>query len=71
MDVCDRAGFFQKNPHEAKMTQNGQNWPLKRVFSGFKESKVISFFWKWCKKKIPMVKILYMAFGEKRIYRGK
>ena len=32
--VCDRARFFRKNPHRAKMTKNGQKWSL--VFSGIR-----------------------------------
>ena len=29
--MCDRAGFFGKNPHRAKMTENGQKWPKNMV----------------------------------------
>ena len=35
--MCDRAGFFGKNPHRAKMTKNGQEWPKNRVFGLFKK----------------------------------
>ena len=33
--VCDRAGFFGKNPHRAKMAKNGQKWPKNMVFGLF------------------------------------
>ena len=32
--MCDRAGFFGKNPHRAKMTKNGQKWSMSLVLSG-------------------------------------
>ena len=35
--MCDRAGFFGKNPHLAKMTKNGQKWPKNMVFGLFKK----------------------------------
>ena len=35
--MCDRAGFFGKNPHQAKMTKNGQKWPKNMVFGLFKK----------------------------------
>ena len=35
--MCDRAGFFGKNPHWAKMTKNGQKWPKNMVFGLFKK----------------------------------
>ena len=35
--MCDRAGFFGKNPHRAKMTKNGQKWPKNMVFGLFKK----------------------------------
>ena len=35
--VCDRAGFFGKNPHQAKMTKNGQKWSKNMVFGLFKK----------------------------------
>ena len=35
--TCNRAGFFGKNPHWAKMTKNGQKWPKNRVFGLFKK----------------------------------
>ena len=35
--VCDRAGFFGKNPRRAKMTKNGQKWPENRLFGLFKK----------------------------------
>ena len=35
--MCDRAGFFEKNPHRAKMTKNGQKWPKNRVLGLFKK----------------------------------
>ena len=37
--MCDRAGFFRKNPHRAKMTKNGQKWPQDRVFGLLKKIK--------------------------------
>ena len=37
MVVSDRAGFFGKNPHQAKMTKNGQKWSKNRVFGLFKK----------------------------------
>ena len=35
--MCDRAGFFRKNSHQAKMTKNGQKWPKNMVFWLFKK----------------------------------
>ena len=35
--MCDRARFFGKNPHWAKMTKNGQKWPKNMVFGLFKK----------------------------------
>ena len=35
--VSDRAGFFGKNSHRAKMTKNGQKWPKNMVFRLFKK----------------------------------
>ena len=35
--MCNRAGFFGKNPHWAKMTKNGQKCPKNRVFGLFKK----------------------------------
>ena len=35
--MCDRANFFGKNTHLAKMTKNGQKWPKNRVFGLFKK----------------------------------
>ena len=35
--MCDRAGFFGKNPHQAKTTKNGQKWSKNRVFGLFKK----------------------------------
>ena len=35
--MSDRAGFFGKNPHRAKMTKNGQKWPKNMVFGLFKK----------------------------------
>ena len=35
--MCDRAGFFGKNPHWAKMTKNGQKWPKNMVFGLFRK----------------------------------
>ena len=35
--MCDRAGFFGKNPHRAKMTQNGQKWTKNMVPGLFKK----------------------------------
>ena len=35
--MCDRAEFFGKNPHRAKITKNGQKWPQNRVFGLFKK----------------------------------
>ena len=40
--VCDRVGFFWKNPHHAKMTKNGQKSPQNKVFGLFK--KIMSLF---------------------------
>ena len=40
--MCDRARFFGKNPHRAKMTKNGQKWPKDRVFGRYKE--IMSLF---------------------------
>ena len=37
--VCDRAGFFGKNPHQPKMTKNGQKLPQNMVFGHFKKIK--------------------------------
>ena len=28
--MCDRAGFFGKNPYHTKMTENGQKWHILR-----------------------------------------
>ena len=28
--MCDRAGFFRKNPHGTKITKNGHKWPKKQ-----------------------------------------
>ena len=30
--LCVTAGFFGKNPHQAKMTKNDQQWPKRMVF---------------------------------------
>ena len=35
--MCDRAEFFGKNPHRAKIAKNGQKWPQNRVFGLFKK----------------------------------
>ena len=35
--TCDRARFFGKNPHWAKITKNDQKWPKNRVFGLFKK----------------------------------
>ena len=35
--MCDKAGFLGKNPHQAKMTQNGQRWPKNTVFGLLKK----------------------------------
>ena len=35
--MCDKAGFLGKNPHQAKMTKNGQRWPKNRVFGLLKK----------------------------------
>ena len=35
--MFDRAGFFGKNPHQAKMTKNGQKWSKNMVFGLFKK----------------------------------
>ena len=35
--VRDRAGFFEKNPHRAKRTKNGQKWLKNMVFGIFKK----------------------------------
>ena len=35
--MCDRAGFFGKNLHRAKMTKNGQKWSKNMVFGLFKK----------------------------------
>ena len=35
--MCDRAGPFGKNPHQAQMTKNGQKWPKIMVFGLFKK----------------------------------
>ena len=48
MVVCDRAGFFGKNPHQAKMTKNGQKMVEKQGFWTFKENYVISSVWNLC-----------------------
>ena len=37
--MCE-AGFFEKNPYQAKMTKNGQKWPKNRIFGLFK--KIVS-----------------------------
>ena len=37
--MCDRTRFFGKNPHQAKMTRNGQKWP---------ENMVLDFLRKLC-----------------------
>ena len=34
--MCE-AGFFEKNPYQAKMTKNGQKWPKNRIFGLFKK----------------------------------
>ena len=39
--LCDRAGFFWKNPDRAKMTKNAQKWPKNRVFELFKKIMVL------------------------------
>ena len=36
--VFNRAGFFGKNSHQAKMTKNGQKWP-NMIFGCFKKTK--------------------------------
>ena len=41
--MCDRAGFFGKNPHRAKVTKN--------YFWTFKENHAFSFVWNLCKMK--------------------
>ena len=35
--MFDIARFFGKNPHQAKMTKNGQKWPKNMVFGLFKK----------------------------------
>ena len=35
--MCDGARFFGKNPHWAKMTENGQKWPKNMVFGLFRK----------------------------------
>ena len=35
--MCNRARFFGKNPHQAKMTKNGQKCTRNRVFGLFKK----------------------------------
>ena len=35
--MCDRAEFFGKNPHCAKMTKNGQKWPKNMVSGPFRK----------------------------------
>ena len=35
--MYDRARFFGKNLHWAKITKNGQKWPKNRVFGLFKK----------------------------------
>ena len=35
--MCDRAEFFLKNLHWAKMTKNGQKWSKNRIFGLFKK----------------------------------
>ena len=35
--MCDRAGYFGKNPYWAKMTKNGQKSPNNRAFGLFKK----------------------------------
>ena len=72
--VCDRAGFFGKNPHWAKMTKNGQKWPKNRVFGLFKKimSLVLSgiclkqkFLWFHnIIRKLVLKLQLKMAFGQ-------
>ena len=34
---CDRVGFFEKNPHRAKLTKNGQKWLKNMVFGLFQK----------------------------------
>ena len=36
--MCDRARFFGKTPHWAKMTKNGQKWSKNVVFGLFKKT---------------------------------
>ena len=36
--MCDRAGFFGKNPHWAKMTKNGRKRSKNKVFGLFKKN---------------------------------
>lgn len=69
VDVCDRAGFFQKNPHEAKMTKNGQNWPLKRVFQDLRKVKSLAFSGNGVKRKYLWSKF-YTWLSEKKEFVG-
>ena len=52
--MCDRARFFGKYPHLAKMAKNGQKWPKNMVFGLFKKIMLLllsgicvkwKFFW--------------------------
>ena len=48
--MCDGAGFFGKNPHQAKMTKNvPKTWFLDFL------RIAISFIWNLCKMKVLMV----------------
>ena len=37
-DVHGRAGYFWKNPHRAKMTENGQKWPETGILDFLRKS---------------------------------
>ena len=41
--MCDRAGFFGKNLHWAKMTKNGQKWPKNMGFGLFRKISSLVF----------------------------
>ena len=42
--MCDRARFFGKNPHRAKMTKNCRKWPKNMVFGLFKKMMSLVLF---------------------------
>ena len=57
--MCDRFGYFGKNPHQVKITKNGPKRPKSRIFKLFKKIRSLAlsgFHGKW--KLLWFIKIM-------------